>query len=95
MYKIYCLNLGNRFHIRIKAGVAPSYISEMYFPMEQSHITVRSLNNLWIPNQRSNRGVRILLNVSPRLWNSLPISLKSTKSVSSFKHKFKDLFLIG
>ena len=58
-----CVGIFNFF-----SGIAPTYISEMYFPLEQSHCTRRSLNKLWIPNQRTNRGLKILSYVVPRLW---------------------------
>ena len=64
----------------------------MFFPVEQSQITRRSLNKLQIMNQRTNRGLRTLSYVGPKLWNSLPNSLKSVKSVNNFKHKSKELF---
>ena len=74
------------------AGTAPTYIPEMYFPLEQSRCTRRSLNKLWIPNQRTNRGLKILSYVGPRLWNSLPNLVKCAKNVNNFKHKLKELF---
>ena len=82
-----CVGIFNFF-----AGAAPTYISEMYFPLEQSQHTRRSLNKLWIPNQRTNRGLKILSYVGPRLWNSLPNFLKSAKNVNNFKHKLKELY---
>ena len=74
------------------AEAAPLYISEMFFPVEQSQITRRSLNKLQIPYQRTNRGLKMLSYVGPRLWNILPNSLKSVNSVNNFKHKSKELF---
>ena len=74
------------------AEAAPLYISEMFFPVEQSQNTRRSLNKLQIPYQRTNRGLKMLSYVGPRLWNSLPNSLKSVNGVNNFKHKSKELF---
>ena len=82
-----CVGIFNFF-----IGVAPTYISEMYFPLEQSQCTRRSLNKLWIPNQRTNRGLKMLSYLGPRLWNVLPNFLKSLKSVNNFKHKLKESF---
>ena len=56
-----------------------------------SHITRRSQNKLWIPNQKI-IGLGIISYVEPRLWNSLPNFLKSAESVNKFKHKSKELF---
>ena len=74
------------------AEAAPLYISEMFFLVEQSQNTRRSLNKLQIPYQRTNRGLKMLSYVGPRLWNSLPNSLKSVDGVNNFKHKSKELF---
>ena len=82
-----CVGIFNFF-----VGAAPTYISEMYFPLEQSQCTRRSFNKLWIPNQRTNRGLKILSYLGPRLWNTLPNFLKSAKSVNDFKHKLKESF---
>ena len=38
------------------AGAAPVYVSEIFLP-HNSHITHRSQNKLWIPNQKTNRGL--------------------------------------
>ena len=74
------------------AGAAPVYVSEMFLPIKQSHNTRRSQNKLWIPNQKTNRGLGNISYVGPRLWNSLPNYLKSSESVNKFKHKSKELF---
>ena len=74
------------------AGAAPVYVSEMFLPIQQSHITRRSQNKLWIPNQKTNRGLGNISYVGPRLWNSFPNSLKCSESVNKFKHKSKELF---
>ena len=74
------------------AGAAPVYVSEMFLPIQQSHNTRRSQNKLWIPNQKTNRGLGNISYVGPRLWNSLPNSLKSSGSHNKFKHKSKELF---
>ena len=64
----------------------------MFFPVEQSQTTRRSLNKLRIPYHKTNRGLKMLSYVGPRLWNVLPNSLKSAESVNNFKHKSKELF---
>ena len=74
------------------AETAPLYISEMFFPVEQSQTTRRSLNKLRIPYHKTNRGLKMLSYVGPRLWNTLPNSLKSVNGVNNFKHKSKGLF---
>ena len=82
-----CVNIFNFF-----AKIAPAYISEMYSSVEQSQHTRTSLKQLKLPNQTTNRGLKTLSYIGPRLWNALPISILSVNSVNSFKHKLKENF---
>ena len=74
------------------AKTAPDYISEMYHRVEQSRHTRRSFNQLQLPNQSTNRGLKTLLYIGPRLWNALPTSILSLNNVNNFKHKLKENF---
>ena len=67
--------------------------SEMHSQWNRVILHIGSLNKLWISNQRTNQGLRILSYVGPRLWNSLPFFL--AKSVYYIKNEFKYFFLIG
>ena len=82
-----CVNIFNFF-----AKTAPIYISEMYNPVEQSRHTRRSLKQLKLPNQKTNRGLKTLSYIGPKLWNALPTSILSVDNVNNFKHKLKENF---
>ena len=74
------------------AKTAPTYISEMYNPVEQSRHTRRSFKQLKLPNQTTNRGLKTLSYIGPKLWNALPTSILSVNSVNNFKHRLKENF---
>ena len=97
--KINWLPTKERFEQCILANIykffnkaAPRYISEMYHPVGLSQKTRRTFNNLKIPNQITNRGLRTLSYVGPRLWNNLTSNIKSSGSVNIFKHMLKEKF---
>ena len=82
-----CVSIFNFF-----AKTAPTYISEMYNPVEQSRHTRRSFKQLKLPNQTTNRGLKTLSYIGPKLWNALPTSILSVNSVNNFKHRLKENF---
>ena len=71
---------------------APAYYEEIYCPMKQSQVTRFSFQKLTLSCQKSNRGLRTLSYLGPRLWNNLPQSLKASNNANSFKHKLKSAF---
>ena len=76
-------------------GAGPVYLSEMYHPIGQRQITRRTFNTLKIPNQITNRGLRTISYVGPRVWNNLVSEVKSSGSVNSFNHMLKEIFFAG
>ena len=64
----------------------------MYHPVEPSQVTHRSLKKLYLPNEKTNRGMRTLSYIGPRLWNNLPMTIKATLNVNAFKHQVKEQF---
>ena len=64
----------------------------MYNPVEQSRYTQRSSKQLKLPNQITNRGLKTLSYISPKLWNALPTSILSVNNVNNFKHKLNEIF---
>ena len=71
---------------------APTYISEMYHPSKQSHLTQTSMHKLELPNQTTNCALCSLLYKGPRLWKSLSSTIKSVGTVNTFKHKIIEMF---
>ena len=72
-------------------GQAPPYISDLIQPYTPTR-ALRSVdqNLLTLPHTRfRTRGDRSFQAVAPRLWNDLPLSLRSMESVDSFKKQLK------
>ena len=77
-------------------GQAPSYIRDLLCPYVPSR-RLRSLDQglLMVPRTRfRTRGDRSFQAVAPKLWNDLPLSIRSLDSVDAFKSELKThLFL--
>ncbi len=75
-------------------GQAPAYISELlefYNPSRSLRSSGQCL--LVTPYTRfKTRGDRAFQAVAPRLWNALPLPLRTLTSVESFKKQLKTLF---
>lgn len=72
-------------------GQAPSYIGDLLLPYTPAR-ALRSAdqNLLMVPRtQFQTRGARSFQAVAPRLWNDLPLSLRSVASVGAFKTQLK------
>ena len=68
----------------------PEYMGEIYFPADHAGISTRfSFKKLKIPPRKTTIGLRSLSYMAPSYWNRLPSSIKSSKSLNSFKHNLK------
>ena len=73
-------------------GLAPKYISDMlvrYTPCRVLRSSERHLLNVPKTNKKTPHGDRAFSAAAPRLWNSLPLDLKISPSVSIFKSRLK------
>ena len=51
-------------------------------------------NNLFIPSARtSNYGMKLLKVNGPKMWNDIPVRIRNTLSLTSFKNLLKDHLL--
>ena len=74
-------------------GEGPEYLRELlveYAPGR--NLRSSSRDHLVQPRTHSRHGDRAFSAAAPRLWNSLPASVKSSPSVDSFKTSLKTLF---
>uniref|UniRef100_A0A669CLJ3 Reverse transcriptase domain-containing protein n=1 Tax=Oreochromis niloticus TaxID=8128 RepID=A0A669CLJ3_ORENI len=72
-------------------GQAPTYISELLHPYIPSR-SLRSCDQGLLAVQHTRlktKGDKAFVTVAPRLWNSLPLSLRSADSVVAFKKQLK------
>ena len=76
-------------------GLAPSYLSDLLIPISagpsqrRTDLRASSSGDLCIPQCRSSMGERSFSVAGPRLWNSLPQSVRSCNSLATFKHSLK------
>ena len=78
---------------KIKHGYAPSYLNNLLKPIVPSR-SLRSTthaNSRYAPGPRTNtcNGDRTFAVAAPKLWNSLPISIRQSLSVESFRESLK------
>ena len=73
-------------------GKAPDYLKDMFtLVSEISECNTRSFpGNIWLPNEHLSaihrKSFRFLI---PQIWNNLPVDIKQSKSLSTFKKKVK------
>ena len=72
--------------------IAPKYFVEMFCPSERNKVTRLSFQKLILPNKTTDRGLRMLNYLGPRLWNGLQNETKAARSANNFKHKMKNNF---
>ena len=74
-------------------NICPSYMSDIYVPLNVLRTTRYSAHNFKVPFKRTNNGQNALSYIGPNLRNKLPTEIKMLPSINSFKHKMKKLFL--
>ena len=99
LYSLHWLPISFRIQFKIllltfKAlhGLAPSYLSELIVPYVSSREGLRSSNKnlLKIPKSKLvSCGDKSFTVAAPKLWNSLPLELRSMSSVTAFKSNLK------
>ena len=67
-------------------GLAPAYLTDL--------IVIRRQHNLilTVPRSITNYGERAFSRAGPRLWNALPVELRLTESLETFKSHLKHIF---
>ena len=99
--KINWLNTTDRFiqclcttAMKYFQNKSPKYMSEIFQVSQQPNLETRSsFMKLFHPFRKTNMGQKCLSFLVPREWNKLPTELKLCRTIESFKHKFKKLFL--
>ena len=83
-----CVNAYKSFN-----NMCPSYMSDIFVPLNAVRITRYSVHNFKVPFKRTDTGQNALSYVGPKLWNKLPIEMKILQNTNAFKHKIKEAFL--
>ena len=86
MFKV-ALNVFKSIH-----NLAPQYISNMFSPLTQSNYSLRSRTDpllLKIPNIKSKKCEKNISFAGPKIWNDLPLEIRSCTTVHTFMNKLK------
>ena len=86
-FKVLC------FMYKCRSGSAPPYIQELvqeYTPPR--NLRSGSLSNYTVPRTRSCIAMRSFSSNRPTLWNSLPETIKASRTFAEFKTKLKTHF---
>ena len=73
-------------------NLSPSYMNDIFRPhISNRPIRTQHQNNLKVVNSnQTNFGTNSLRSLGPKIWNSLPAHLKSTKNLKCFKKMIKN-----
>ena len=99
--EINWLNINNRFSqcflssiYKFFSSESPDYFNEIYFLTEPININTRSsFLRLKQPFRKSNKGLNSASYSGPSLWNKMPVEIKRSGSINSFKHNVKYYYL--
>ena len=70
---------------KVRKGTAPSYVTEL-FNLQQSHYEMRDNDKFVLPNYNTiSYGKSSLRYFGAKLWNNIPVDIKSSSSLSTFK----------
>ena len=70
---------------KVRKGTAPSYVNEL-FNLQQSQYEMRDNDKFVLPNYNTiSYGKSSLKYFGAKLWNSIPVDIKSSPSLSTFK----------
>ena len=88
------LNVYDRYLQFIVSDIFKFYNSELFCPVDDNGVATGCCNKkLKLPFGKSKLGMQSLSYVGPSTWNKLPNNLKTTTSISCFKHGIKKYFL--
>ena len=74
--------------------LTPEYITNLFKPVFKTHSrSLRASVNgtLSVPRSRTSLFDRSFSSSAPRIWNSLPISVRNSSSLNGFKNSLKEV----
>ena len=76
---------------KIINNLAPSYLSDLLVPLESPHnLRSISMGNFKVPRSRTTTyGDRAFAIAAPQLWNDLPLEIRNSPTVATFKTNLK------
>src|SRR6218665_2800565 len=99
------LRIGERIKFKLSILVykflnnsAPPYLADMIRPLSddcnRSRLRSSNSSDVFVPRNKTKMGDRAIEVAGPRTWNSLPATIRETKTLPAFKKQLK-LYLIG
>lgn len=81
------------FVYKFQSNTGPDYLEEIFSHANCNGIPTRySHQKLNLPHRKTNQGLRALSYIGPSLWNNLNNFLKTSVSLNTFKHNYKEHF---
>ena len=77
------------FSYKLSRNLLPQGISCMFTKTSHAHVTRNAKRNLFVMHSDK----RSIKSIAPKCWNSLPLEIKKSPSISSFKAKSKTSFI--
>ena len=74
----------------VEAVLAPDYINDLLSVKTESNYSLRSSSQFLLSVPCCTFGDRVFTHAAPLLWNSLPLTIRSSSSTSIKKKKTED-----
>lgn len=76
---------------KIKNGIAPEYVSNLMPPLvaDRTVYNLRNVDDITVTNRRTELFSKSFIPSTINYWNSLPLPIRNSDSVESFKNKLK------
>ena len=100
-YKLNILKVRELFQYELGISMYKAIYLGYYDPLTESlrdlnwshHYNTRKINSYRVPNVKTSANTRHLIFKGVQLWNSLPFELRTSRSLYTFKNKFKNYLL--
>jgi hypothetical protein len=95
---LHWLPIRSRIHFKLAlitykalSSSEPTYLASLLHPYTSGHSGLRSgdQNLLHKPPNNTNFGSRAFRHAAPLVWNAIPLQVRSSSSISSFKRNLK------
>lgn len=77
---------------KIMSGLAPAYLQEMFTENKTSYKLRNSEQSLTLPKPKTEYMKRSFAYTGAKLWNAIPLHIKKSTSIATFKKAINDLY---
>ena len=76
--------------MKVKNELAPMITANVFTTIPENHYNLRNYNGFRLPFSRTfYHGTECISYLGPKIWNIVPIELKNTQSLNSFKKSIR------